>query len=219
MAGLLSRWFGDSPQRDGENAMLEAHATGVAAASLAPEANIQPSDHAGRRQRSLALPCEVLQESLAQKVLNAWLENRHQTLYPLTVNLRTLDASRTALLARLISAVMLAGARVPGEGRVEAVMAWLAQVGGGDEVRRALSAALQAPEALSALVHEALNDGMAAYAYVVALVATDPRDHAGQLFLDYLAARLALPPEVVRSADRRYRGQVSASFVSTVSAS
>ncbi len=199
--------------------MLEAHATGVAAASLAPEADIQPSAPAGRRQRSLALPREVLQESLAQKVLNAWLENRHQTLYPLTVNLRTLDAGCTALLARLMAAVMLAGARALEEGRVEAVMAWLGQVGGGDEVRRALSAALQAPEALSTLVHEALNNGMAAYAYVVALVATDPRDHAGQLFLNYLAARLALPPEVVRSADRRYRGQVSASFVSAVSAS
>jgi len=213
LTGLLSRLFGDPVQRDGENAALEALATGIPSASLAPEAAGQPAASSTRRQRPLALPREVVQESLAEKVLNAWLQNRHQTLYPLTVNLRTLDAGSAVLLARLMAVAMLAGARAPGEERVEAVLAWLGTVGGGDEIRQALRDALAAPEPASALLHEALGAGMAAYAYVVSLVATDARDAAGQVFLDYLAVRLALPPEVVRSADRRYRGQVSASSV------
>ena len=150
-------------------------------------------------------------ESLAQKVLNAWLQNRHQTLYPLTVNLRTLDASRAALLARMMAIALLAGGARASAERIETALAWLGKAGGDDAVQRAFRAALDAPAPSSALVREVQDAGLTAYAYVAALVATDPRDEAGQLFLDYLAARLALPANVVRSADRRYRRQSSAS--------
>lgn len=219
MAGLLSRLFGGTPERDGQSVALEALATGIIPPTPAPEAESQPGAPPNRRQRPLALPREILQESLAQKVLNAWLQNRHQTLYPLTVNLRTLDADRAALLARLMAVAMLAGPRPPDAERVEAVLAWLGTVGASGDVVQALRAALAAPVPLSTLLAEASAAGITAYAYVVALVATDRRDPAGQIFLDYLAARLALPSEVVRSAGRRYRSQASAASVSAVSAS
>ncbi len=208
--GLLARLFGEPPQRDGQATALEAHVTGVASGLVEADGAGRPGAGGSRRQRPLALPRESLTESLAQKVLNAWLQNRHQTLYPLTVNLRTLDAGRAALLARMMAISLVAGARAPGE-RIEAALAWLGQAGGNEEVQRALRAALDAPEPLSAVLREVQDAGLTAYAYVVSLVATDPRDDAGQLFLDYLAARLALPANVVRSADRRYRRQSSAS--------
>lgn len=203
---------------------LEAHGTGIPLAQLDQGASAQPAGAppeagVGRRQRPLALPREVLLESLAQKVLNGWMQNRLQTLYPLTVNLRTLDAGRAELLARTMAAAMLAGTRAPGEERVAASLAWLGQVGGGEEVQAALRAALDAPEALSLVLREVHGAGLTAYAYVVSIVATDPRDEAGQSFLDYLALRLALPANVVRSASRRYRGRhVSASSVRAASA-
>ena len=187
--GLLGRLFGESSQphgqRDGQAAALEAHATGIGPTLAPADEARRPGAVASRRQRPLALPQDSLTESLAQKVLNAWLQNRHQTLYPLTVNLRTLDAAGTALLARMMALAMLASVRAPGAERVEVALAWLDQAGGDAEVARALRAALDAPAPLSTVLREVQD--------------------AGRLFLDYLAARLALPPNIVRSADRRYR--------------
>ncbi|MEO8715289.1 MAG: DUF533 domain-containing protein, partial [Acetobacteraceae bacterium] len=80
--------------------------------------------------------------------------------------------------------------------------AWLGSVGGD---AAALRAALQTPPSLDRLLREVQEANIAAYAYVVALTAGAWRDPAGRLFLDYLAVRLGLPMEVVRSANRRYR--------------
>ncbi len=203
-AGLLARLFGEPVQRDGQARVLEAHTTGIGPALVASDGAGREGAPGSRRQRPLPLPHESVAESLGEKVLNAWLQNRHQTLYPLTVNLRTLNPDRAALLARVTAVALLAGARASPE-RIEAASDWLGQSGGDDAVRCALRAALDAPEPLSMVLRQVQDAGLTAYAYVVALVATDPRDAAGQLFLEYLAARLTLPINVVRSADRRYR--------------
>ncbi len=203
-AGLLARLFGEPIQRDGQATALEAHATGIGQALAQADGSGRSGTTGSRRQRALAQPHESVAESLGEKVLNAWLQNRHQTLYPLTVNLRRLDTGRAALLARVMAIALLAGGRASPE-RIEAASAWLGQAGDDDAVLCTLRAALEAPEPLSTVLRQVQNAGLTAYAYVVALVATDPRDDAGQLFLDYLAARLALPINVVRSADRRYR--------------
>jgi uncharacterized membrane protein YebE (DUF533 family) len=195
--GLLVRLFGQGARHGDQAAVLAAHAGEDTAAD---ESSIS------RRHRWLPLPGEVVAEVLAGKVLHAWLQNQHQTLYPLTVNLRTLDAGRAALLARMMALAILAGAAPPSPERMDEGVRWLAQVGGSGDVEEAFRAALSAPDPLRVLLHEIQVAGLAAYAYVVSLVATDPRDEAGQIFLDYLAVRLALPANVVRSADRRYRG-------------
>ena len=182
----------------------------MAAAELAlPEPAAEAP--ASRRQRQLALPGEIVADSLAGKVLHAWLQNRHQTLYPLTVNLRALDPGRASLLARMMATSSLAGGRVPGAERLEDCVAWLRRAGAGDAVIDAFRDARDTPVPLRALLQEVQGAGVAAYAYVVSLVAVDGRDEAGQRFLDYLAVRLDLPINVIRSADRRYRSGASAS--------
>lgn len=159
---------------------------------------------AGTRQRPLALPgAVVVAETLGAKVLHGWLQNRHQTLYPLTVNLRTMDASTGALLAQMMAVALLAGA-APEPAQAEAAASWLDAAGAGKPTKAVLHAALEQPPPLSRLLHEIQQAGAAAYAYVAALAAGS-RDPAAQLFLDYLAARLGLPASVVRSANRRHR--------------
>jgi hypothetical protein len=206
--GLLSRLFGAAApggERDGQAAGLETHVTGVSPDVLEGGVAFAASASQGRRQRRLALPRAIVAESLGEKVLHGWLQNRHQTLYPLTVNLRALDPTRAVLLAQVMAVSLLAGAAPPDAGDVEAASSWLGTVGGEEPAVAALRAAVDAPPALSALLHQIQQANLAAYAYVVAIVAGPSRDPAGQIFLDYLAARLGLPMNVVRSANRRYR--------------
>jgi uncharacterized membrane protein YebE (DUF533 family) len=158
-----------------------------------------------RRPRPLASPgAVVVAESLGAKVLHAWLQNRHQTLYPLAVNFRTIEPGQAALLAQMMAVALLADAPPLDPAQAEAAAAWLRSVGADDAAQAALRAALEAPPPLSRLLHEVQQADAAAYAYVVALAAGG-RDLASRLFLDYLAARLGLPASVVRSANRRYR--------------
>jgi uncharacterized protein DUF533 len=205
--GLLSRFFrpAGEAQRDGQATELEAHATGVLPATLEGAAVSRPRAGQGRRQRQLALPRAIVTESLSEKILHGWLHNRHQTLYPLTVNLRTLDPPAAALLAQVMAVALLAGGAPPDAEDIESASSWLGGVGGDQSARAALRAAVEAPPALSALLHGIQQANLAVYAYVVALVAGPSRDPAEALFLDYLAARLGLPADVVRSANRRYR--------------
>jgi len=42
------------------------------------------------------------------------------------------------------------------------------------------------------------------YAYAVSLATTDRHSPAGPLYLEYLAARLAVPANIVKSVNRRY---------------
>ena len=207
-AGLLSRLFGAAEagnERDGEAAKLEAHATGVPPAML--ESGTLPAADAslGRRQRRLALPRAIVTESLAEKVLHGWLQNRHQTLYPLTLNLRTLDATGATLLAQVMAVALLSAIAPPDAGDLEAASSWLGAVGGNEQTVAALRTALEAPPPLSTLLNQVQRANLSAYAYVVATAAGPSRDPAGGIFLDYLAARLGLPTSVVRSANRRYR--------------
>ncbi len=204
--GLLSRLFGTSDgngQRDGQAEELAAHATGLPPALL--DAGLLAGGSPGRRQRQLASPRAVVMESLGGKVLHAWVQNRHQTLYPLTVNFRMLEPPQAALLAQVMAVVLLADPTPPDAARIEAATSWLGTVGAEPAVQAALRAALETPRPLSRMLHEVQQSDMAPYAYVVALAAGPSHDPAGQLFLDYLAARLDLPTEVIRSANRRYR--------------
>lgn len=180
--GVLARWFGAGPKRGGGVSLLPAPSRSIEATP--PEA--------------------ALQDVLAEKVLNAWLQNRQQTLFPLTVNFRTLDPSHAPLLLRA-AALTLSMGRAPDATRMDAVRRWLASVGAGAEHLAGFAAALKEPPAPGPLLHDLEALGLGAYAYAVSLSVMDRRDPAAMPFLAFLAARLSVPASVVRSVHRRNR--------------
>ena len=155
----------------------------------------------GRRDRVLAGGQQVLLDSLAEKVLHGWMQNRHQTLFPLTVNLRSLRPDQAQALAGW-AAVAASATGTAGDA---AARGWLVSAGASPAMLDGFAAALASPPPLDAALQAVARHGLAPYAYVAALVAADPQDPAAAPFLDYVAARLALPATVVRSAQRRYR--------------
>lgn len=157
-----------------------------------------------RRQVRTLEPRLALREHLAEKVLYGWVQNRHQTLFPLTVNLRTLEPERAGVLLR-VAALAVTALGPAGAERVEAARAWLRSAGAGSEGVGVFDAALDAPPPLGPLMQEVQRAGLGAYAYAVALGTVDQRDPAGQRLLDFLAARLGVPSHIVRSVSRRYR--------------
>ena len=163
-----------------------------------------PPARPDRRHVQTLEPGLSLREHLAEKVLYGWMQNRHQTLFPLTVNLRTLEPERAGMLLR-VAALAVTALGSAEAGRAETARAWLRSAGVGPEGVGMFDAALDAPPPLGPLMQEVQRAGLGAYAYAVALGTVDQRDPAGQRLLDFLAARLGVPNHVVRSVSRRYR--------------
>jgi len=179
--------------------MLEAPAVGLDDGRAQGAA---PASSASRqRSRLPADPRVLILASLGQKVLDGWSQNRQQTLFPLTVNLRTLAPDARNLILRAAAAA--ATATVPPTPR-EPIRAWLATVGAAEADLSRLDAALAAPEPLTPLLDALLAANLGPYAYAVSLAATDRHSPAGPLYLEYLAARLAVPANIVKSVNRRY---------------
>lgn len=201
-AGLIRRLFRNPPDRDGQAAVLEAtaYASGVEAA----EGLTPAMPPAARRLFRMAEPDTVIREALAQKILQGWLQNRHQTLFPLTVNLRRLEPEQVRLLLQAAAIALAAGGPVA-PARVEHATAWLASVGASADQVSGFADALKDPPSLDRLMRDVQAADLGAYAYAMALAVVDQREAANQLFVEYLAARLGLPTNVVRSVNRRYR--------------
>ncbi len=195
---LLQRLMG-RPHPDGQAPMLEAPAAGLDDGRAQGAA---PASSASRqRSRLPADPRVLILASLGQKVLDGWSQNRQQTLFPLTVNLRILAPDARNLILRAAAAA--ATATVPPTPR-EPIRAWLATVGAAEADLSRLDAALAAPEPLTPLLDALLAAHLGPYAYAVSLAATDRHSPAGPLYLEYLAARLAVPANIVKSVNRRY---------------
>ena len=179
--------------------MLEAPAAGLDDGRAQGAA---PASSASRqRSRLPADPRVLILASLGQKVLHGWSQNRQQTLFPLTVNLRTLAPDARDLILRAMAAAMTAVA--PPTPR-EPIQAWLASVGAAEADLARLDAALATPEPLAPLLDALLAAHLGPYAYAVSLATTDRHSPAGPLYLEYLAARLAVPANIVKSVNRRY---------------
>jgi uncharacterized membrane protein YebE (DUF533 family) len=197
MVELLKRLIGAARNRDGRAEALEPDALGREADAAAPPA--VPA----QRLRLAGRPEAILQESLAGKVLHGWLGNRQQTLYPLVLNLRNLGGHERALLAEAMAAAATAG-RAPPEGRARAAQRGLARLGAGDEEAGRFAAALERPRPTPALLAELQDAGLGPHAYAASLLVADTREPADRAWLGYLAARFALPPDVVVGLNRRY---------------
>lgn len=198
-AGWLENLFGGGWQRDGQAHALEELATHVDIAdapATQPEAAASPASLP-------AAPRALVLASLASKIAHSYLQNRHQTLVPLTMNFASLRPAERALLVEAMAAAMLADG-VLAEGDLEQILASLRTLGGGDKEREVLETKLREPRPLSTLVAEVQAANLGALAYAASLMAVDRRHTVNQLYLEYLAARLALPSEVVVSLNRRY---------------
>jgi uncharacterized protein DUF533 len=206
---VLDRLFAFALQRDGQAEALQRDAIGpapaAAAAAIAAAVDEEEAAAPPRRQPPPAQdPQRVLREVLATKALHAWLQNRHQTLFPLTLNLRVLDPGARALLVRLVAAsaaMALDGGAEPGR-----LGAALDGAGAGEAERRLLAEALAAPAPLPPLLDALREAGLGAYAYAAALLALGRRGPVECAWLDFLAARFALPAEVTGDLERRSGG-------------
>lgn len=198
--GWMGRLFGSGDgQRDGQAHAIEEIATDIdidQASAAFPDAAAPSRPLASR-------PHDVIVETIAEKILAAFLQNRNQTLFPLTVNMASLRAREKALLVEAVAAAMQAdGAAEPDE--TEQVAAALRSMGAGDAERELLGEHLARPRPLPALLADIQDANVSALAYAASLMAVDRRIAVNELYLDYLAARLALPSEVVVSLNRRY---------------
>jgi uncharacterized membrane protein YebE (DUF533 family) len=79
-------------------------------------------------------------------------------------------------------------------------------IGAEEAERRLLPRVLAEPRALAPLLRDVQAARLGAHAYAASRLALDPRSPVNRAYLDYLAARLRLPAQVVNSLSRRYRG-------------
>ena len=165
----------------------------------------EAEEDGGRRGRGLGVPQEILDRCLSQKVLHGWLQNRHQVLVPLTFRLGRLEPGDIDLLMRFTAVALLNGSTADAASQPP-VERWLQDIGADDSAVSVFRAAIAAPAPLSFLLASVRERELAAYAYAAAVVAADTQEASGRLFANFIAARLGLPADAVRSIDRRYRG-------------
>ncbi len=180
-----------SGQRDGEAAALQQLALEEGAAAARPAAAHRP----------IPRPESVIEASLAQKVLFGWMQNRHQTLYPLVLNLRNMSANERQMIVGAIALALQAGEHDPADERAEA---WLRSVGGDADDVAALAEAQRVPNLIDVFVSSVRSAGQGPQAYAAAVGALSRRSLVNRRFHDYLAARLGIADEVARSMNRRY---------------
>lgn len=197
---LLGRLFAFPSDRDGQAPLLQQQAVGTMGEQPAP------SDPP-RRHGSAPDPQRVLQEVLAAKVLNAWLANRHQTLFPLTLNLASLDTAARLLLMRMVALSVLAAGTSPSPAGRDRLWEDLAAIGAGPAERAAFEAELETPTPLPPLLAALHEAQLGPHAYAASLLVLDRQAGTGRSWLEFLAARFGLPPEVVLGLQRRRRAR------------
>lgn len=198
----LLQMLGWREPADGSAPALEALATGVTPQALDGMAAVST----GRRERDVNDGSAVIQDALSVKLMHGWLQNRHQTLMPLTLNVGMLSTERRAALARILASFLLVG-RPPLETAdfAPTLRSWLGSVGGDVDTQIVYDRALSSPLPLNEAFDIAQNMDLTIYAYVAALMASDTRYPVSVMLCDMVQARFDLPSAVVRSAVRRFR--------------
>ncbi len=202
-AGPLARFkrlLNTTANRDGRSEAVERPAKPkIIAAAIA-----EPAPDTERRDRGFWLPQELLDRCLAQKVMDGWLQNRHQVLLPLTFRLGRLGAEHIDVLMRFTATVVLIGSAADARD-VDSAEHWLGEVGAGERGIAVFRAALSTPQPLSDTLRVVRDAGLEPYAYAAAVAVANTREPAGHLFANFIAARFTLPADAIRSIDRRYR--------------
>jgi len=180
-------------ERDGEASALQRLAFDEGAAAIG---------RAAPAHRPIPRPESVIEAALAQKVLFDWMQNRHQTLYPLVLNLRNMTAGEKRMIVGAIALALQAGEQEDPPGR--RAEAWLRSVGGSDDEVAALAEARRVACPIGAFVTSVRSAGQGPQAYAASVGALSRRQLVNRRFHDYLAARLGIADEVARSMNRRY---------------
>ncbi len=172
-----------------------------------PPASLPPGPTAAARARDDAPGDEAtgldpgIVGVLAEKVLLAWLRNRHQLLFPFALDLRRLDRDR----AGIVVDAMVAAAHADGsvDPKERARLAGALRLVGPSGIE---GADLDAPpKPLNAILAGVRDVQAGALVYAASLMAVDQRKPVNRLYLRYLAARLQLSDELVASLEQRYR--------------
>jgi len=200
--GFLSL-LGFGRNRDGQSAGVQDIAAEQGTAFAAQATYPSSTQRSGRRSPALTDPSVEILGSAATKILNAWLQNRHQTLFPLTINLRRLEPGQVTLLLQVTASTMTSTGAVDPNGRAQ-IDTWLSSVGASTEQQQQFHAALRDPPPLGPVLREVQKADLGAHAYAMGMHVIDQRDTASRLFLEFLAARLLIPSHIVRSVNRRY---------------
>ena len=207
MSGLASRivnhLFATARNRDGQAPGLEQMS---ALAGLIPIGSGAHEVDASLPVAATRLPrlrSDALQDTLAQKVLHGWVQNRNQTLHPLTLNFAVLNLAQAELLLEMAALALAAGGDV-GESQLRRASAALEAAGGGALAAR-LPALLDSPRPLHVVFNALREADLTGSAYAVTVAAVDQRDLTNRAFAAYVASRLAIPETVSRSIGRRYR--------------
>lgn len=133
---------------------------------------------------------------LAAKIMFSHLRNRHQLLGPPPTAFGQLDASQTELLIRAAVAAAWAAGR-PSEAEERRLRGALSSVGLQAEKRGFLTTAIRTPPPLEILLREVRDPHVASLFYAASLLASDKHDEVNRSYLNYLATRLKLPPDVL----------------------
>lgn len=194
----LTGWLRTRADRDGQASALEhGHVVSDPVGPL----SVEPR---GRRDVLPGSPSDVLDRSLSSKVLQGWLQNQQQTLVPLTLRLDKLGEASVSTLMRFAGVAALSGLHADAD-RQAATVRWLRSIGADEHALREFAASSENDLPLSPIIRAIRTERLEPQAYAIAVMATDQRHPAGRLFANYIAARLGLPPDAVRSVDRRYR--------------
>lgn len=165
-----------------------------------------PPTVASRRDRPADPGAAMVADALAAKLLHGWLQNRHQTLVPLTLNLRVLSPEQRRVVAGGLAALLLAGrARAEALGRAPKLREWLRELGADAETQAAFDGALDATPSLDTVIESAQALDLTVYLFVAAVVCAEASQPASLLLPEVVRARFDLSSAIVRSATRRYR--------------
>jgi len=141
---------------------------------------------------------------LGAKILIDWLRNRRQLLAPFTLDLQKLgDPQVEVLIQAMISAIRADGAHEGKEReRIDNALQFL---NASPQQHASVERLLERPHALPEVLAEVSDLESSALVYAASLVAIDARKMVNRLYLRYLATRLQLPDELVRTLEQRFR--------------
>lgn len=142
-------------------------------------------------------------EVIAAKILIDWLRNRQQLLVPFKLDLQKLEAQQVdTLMHAMVSAAQADGAA---DGKERERLAGALQIlNPTEEHRAALSGAIEHPRPLPEVLAQVPDVRAGALVYAASILAVDRRKLVNRQYLRYLAARLQLPRELVRTLEQRY---------------